>query len=66
MAARFGQGDWDELLNMRPYGGALWWALPPLMLTACYYPATIPAAMAQLRIECPWLLSGLARRVPTD
>jgi Uncharacterised nucleotidyltransferase len=63
LAGRFGPGDWEALLAMRPDGGALWWALPPLILTARYYPATIPQdLLASLRIGCPWLLGKLARR----
>ena len=38
LAGRFRPCDWDELLTARPHGRALWWAVPPLMLTARYYP----------------------------
>jgi hypothetical protein len=58
LAARFRHGDWEELLEMHPDGRALWWALPPLMLTARYYPATIPPdVLIRLSMGCPWLLS---------
>ena len=64
MAARFAQADWEALLNLRPDDGALWWAMPPLMLTARYYPATIPPGVFQaLQLRCPWLLSRRARRL---
>ena len=63
LAARLAKGEWQELLKMRPGGGSLWWALPPLMLTARYYPASIPAdVLAALSMECPRLLRRLARR----
>jgi len=63
LAASFGRGDWEELLKMRPDGCALWWALPPLMLTVRYYPATIPGdVLGPLSKECPWLLRSLARQ----
>jgi hypothetical protein len=63
LAARFGAGDWEELLAARPDSRTLWWALAPLMMTARYYPATIPPSLfARLGIECPWLLGKLARR----
>ena len=63
LAARFGPGDWEELLAMRPDGRTLWWALAPLMLTARYYPATIPPDLfVGVGMECPWLLGKLARR----
>jgi hypothetical protein len=62
LAGRFGPGDWEELLAMRPDGGTLWWALAPLMLTARYYPAAVPPDLfARLGMECPWLLGRLAR-----
>jgi len=63
LAARFGSGDWEELLAMRPDGRTLWWALAPLTLTARYYPAMIPPDFfAGVGMECPWLLGKLARR----
>jgi hypothetical protein len=63
LAARFGPGDWEELLTARPDGRTSWWALAPLTLTARYYAGTIPADLfARLDPECPWLLARLARR----
>jgi hypothetical protein len=63
LAARFGPGDWEELLAMRPGGSNIWWALAPLILTAQYYPGTIPPTiLPRLDIDCPWLLRTLARR----
>jgi Uncharacterised nucleotidyltransferase len=63
LAGRFGPGDWEELLAMRPDGGTLWWALAPLMLTARYYPDAVPPDLfARLGTECPWLLGKLALR----
>jgi Uncharacterised nucleotidyltransferase len=63
VAARFVQGDWEELLNMRPDDSTLWWALPPLMLTARYYPVTIPPdVLGPLSVQCRWLLIRHARR----
>jgi hypothetical protein len=62
LAARFAVDDWEELVAMRPDGHALWWVWGPLMLTARYYPASIPTDVcARLRLECPWLLRALAR-----
>jgi hypothetical protein len=61
LARRFGPADWEELLALRPDGRGPWWALPPLMLAAHYYPATVPSApFARLLPECPWLLRRLA------
>jgi Uncharacterised nucleotidyltransferase len=61
-AARFGPGDWEELLATRPDGRRAWWTLAPLMLVTRYYPATIPSALfAELGVECPWLLAQRMR-----
>jgi Uncharacterised nucleotidyltransferase len=63
LSARFGPCDWDELLIARPNGRAPWWAVPPLILTARYYPGTIPAyVIDRLGAQCPWLLDWVARR----
>jgi hypothetical protein len=63
LAARFGARDWDELSAARPNGRVAWWAVPPLILTARYYPAAIPAsAVDRLCKECPRLLARAARR----
>jgi hypothetical protein len=63
LALHFGPGDWTELLNARPDGRRLWWAVPPLMLTERYYPGTVPPhVIARLSEECPWLLRKAARR----
>jgi hypothetical protein len=63
LSPRFAAGDWEELLAMRPDGRPIWWALAPLMLTARYYPATVPTDLcARLAPECPWLLRRRARR----
>ena len=63
LAARFGRGDWKELLSIGVDGRALWWALPPLMLTARYFRATIPTdVLKSLSVVCPWLLRRIAGR----
>jgi len=63
LAERFGPRDWEELLTARPTGQSLWWAVPPMMLTARYYPAAVPAfVIARLLEDCPWLLARFARQ----
>lgn len=63
VAARFGPGDWRDLLNARPNDRGLWWALPPLAMTSHYYPSTIPPMiLARLETECSWFLKRLSRR----
>jgi hypothetical protein len=43
-------------------GGACWWALPPLQLTAGYYPGAIPDdVLATLALDCPPLLRMVSR-----
>jgi hypothetical protein len=61
LAARFGPGDWENLLATRADGRSLWWAWVPLMLTAQYYPGAIPMNFSCLENDCPWLLGRLAR-----
>jgi hypothetical protein len=62
LAARFGPDEWEELLAMRPGDRNSWWALAPLMLTARYYPVTIPPGLfARLEMECPRLLVKVSR-----
>jgi hypothetical protein len=62
LAARFSSVDWEELLAARTDGQGLWWALAPLMLTARYYPATMPAGLFErLSVDCPWLLKRRSR-----
>jgi Uncharacterised nucleotidyltransferase len=62
LASRFGPGDWHELLSMRPNDRGLWWAVPPMAMTAHYYPAAIPpTVLARLEGESSWFLSKMSR-----
>ena len=62
LAARMSSVDWEELLVGAGEQG-LWWAFPPLVLTARYYPAAIPAAFIEAtEPDCPWLLRQVSRR----
>jgi hypothetical protein len=64
LAARFVVSDWEELLTARPNGQSPWWAGPPLLLTARYYPAAVPpSVIARLNTECSWLLREAAHRL---
>jgi hypothetical protein len=50
VSARMSGSDWDEL--NRP-----WWALPPLQLTARYFPDAVPTdVLGALAHHCPWTL----------
>lgn len=63
LAGRTAQSEWDELLAHAPDRGGPWWALPPLLLTARYYPKVIPSTvLAGLQEYCQWNLRRLARR----
>lgn len=62
LASRFQSDDWEELLGARPNERGLWWAVPPLAMTAHYYPAAIPPLlMARVETECSWFLKKLSR-----
>lgn len=44
-------------------GSASWWALPPLQMTARYYPGAIPEVVrTTLARDCPMLLPAVSRR----
>ncbi|HEX5487861.1 MAG TPA: nucleotidyltransferase family protein [Rhodanobacteraceae bacterium] len=44
-------------------GHACWWALPPLQMTARYYPEAIPGIVrSTLARDCPMLLRAISRR----
>ena len=63
LSARMADADWDEMLEHSARGREPWWALPPLQLTAHYYPAAIPArVLVALAAACPPLLAMVARR----
>jgi len=61
LAVRLSAKEWERALE----GGrdGIWWAFPPLALTAHYFPGAIPAAaLARARSECPLLLRTLSER----
>ncbi len=68
VSSRMARSDWDELLA---HGGAkepnrAWWALPPLQLTARYFPDAVPPdVVAALADRTAWVLQRIAgnRRV---
>jgi hypothetical protein len=63
LAERFRPNDWADLLDARSNGRDLWWAMPPLALTARYHPGAIPpSVLEQLSARCSWLLRRLSRR----
>jgi hypothetical protein len=61
-AGHMADGDWADMLRI---GGcqAPWWAFPPLVLTARYYPSRIPRwVLAEARASCPPILSRISQR----
>lgn len=62
VASRMAGADWDELANHGQHINTRWWALPPLRLTARYYPEAIPTdVLATLCAHCPATLRHIAR-----
>ncbi|HEY2679219.1 MAG TPA: nucleotidyltransferase family protein [Steroidobacteraceae bacterium] len=65
VSARMAGSDWHELVQADQNSNSRWWALPPLQLTARYYPDAIPAeVLAALSKSCPWTLRRIARHCP--
>jgi hypothetical protein len=62
VASRMAGSDWDELMQEGRNMHRRWWALPPLQLTARYYPDAVPAdALAALSKHCSWPLRHISR-----
>jgi hypothetical protein len=63
LAGCFETSDWNDLVATRIDGQSLWWAFPPLALTARYYPSAIPTAVLDcVSADCPGLLLRRSRR----
>ena len=63
VSSRMSPSDWNELLAFGRDPGSLWWALPPLRLTARYYNTAIPKdILASLTEHCQWTVRQLTRR----
>ena len=61
VSARMAGSDWEELTQGQNMNGP-WWALPPLQLTARYYPDAVPTqVLAALSKHCPWTLRHVVR-----
>lgn len=60
LSARMTDADWDEFLGSEAAsGGTLWWAFPPLALTARYYSSIPQRALLATAGACPWLLKKI-------
>jgi Uncharacterised nucleotidyltransferase len=63
LARRMSGEDWEDLVCLHGRDRRLWWAAPPLMLAARYFPGAIPdGVLARLERDCPWVLRQAARR----
>jgi hypothetical protein len=63
LSALMSDGDWDEFLRLgNARGSRLWWALPPLLLTARYYRCIAERILVPVAAGCPWLLERTCRR----
>jgi hypothetical protein len=59
---RMADADWDDFVQEGQNVNSRWWALPPLQLTARYYPQAVPTeVLAALSKRCPRTLRHLAR-----
>ena len=64
LAQSLSPGDWEALSAVRRENRGLWWAMPPLVLTARYYPAAIPpSVISRLGQGCTWLLRGRSAKL---
>ena len=62
VSLRMAGSDWDELMKQGQNRDRRWWALPPLQLTARYYPEAVPTdVLAALANHCPWTLRHVVR-----
>jgi hypothetical protein len=62
LLGRFGAADWDALLDSAR-AGELWWAYPPLAMTARYYDCRVPPALLHdIRRSCPVILRRVSER----
>ena len=63
LARHMTDADWEDLVRLHGANRRFWWAAPPLMLTARYFPRAIPrGVLADLERSCPWVLRRIARR----
>lgn len=57
------ESDWMQFMSDTAGGPGAWWSMPPLALTALYYPHAIPQhLLAMLSAQCPWVLRRASRQ----
>ena len=63
LAGRMTAVDWEEMLRLHGPSRRLWWAAPPLILTARYFRDIVPdEVLVQLERGCPRFLRHVTRR----
>lgn len=63
LSGRMTDADWDEFLRSgATRNETLWWAFPPLAMTARYYSSIPQRALVVTASMCPWLLKEVGRR----
>ena len=63
LARRMTEADWQDLMRLHGSERRLWWAAPPLILTARYFPDAVPPrVLACLERGSPWVLRRVTRR----
>jgi hypothetical protein len=63
LSARMTDADWDQALRPSDAEAPYWWACPLILMTARYYPISIPArVLVAAQAGCPHLLGRFVRR----
>lgn len=63
VAETMSDSDWEQLFEGLGRGTGLWWTLPPLTLTARYFPEAIPdGVIARAAVACPRRLRQACKR----
>jgi hypothetical protein len=63
LSSRMSEADWTEFLaRASTPDRMLWWALPPLTLTAHYFSCIPHRVLLEAAVGCPWLLKRACER----
>jgi hypothetical protein len=64
LSNRMTDDDWDEVLSSQEVAPkqTVWWAFPPLALTARYYVSIPQRVLSAAALRCQWVLRATSRR----
>ncbi|WP_116809861.1 nucleotidyltransferase family protein [Steroidobacter cummioxidans] len=63
LCSRMTESDWTHFMSDAAGGPGVWWAMPPLALTAHYYPHAVPKhLLAIVAADCRWVLRRASRQ----